>query len=102
MEDQFQKVKSDQRQTEAEVGALQMLWDGTIRTFSPNPRQFAGWLRLIGYVETTRNINDVHRQFIRREGMMLPGELIRYMDRLVTRTLLSQQKAATHDQHPQE
>jgi hypothetical protein len=95
MEDQFQKVKSNQRQTEAEVGALKMLWDGTIRTFSPNPRQFAGWLRLIGYVEMTRNINDVHGQFIRREGMMLPGELIRYMDRLVTRTLLSQQKAAT-------
>jgi len=95
MEDQLKKYRDDSRQTEAEVGVLQLLWDGTIRTFSPNPRQFAAWLGLIGYVETTRNINDVHRQFIRREGMMLPGELIRYMDRLVTRTLLSQQKAAT-------
>jgi hypothetical protein len=86
MEDQYQKIKSDQRQTEAEVGAIKLLWDGTIRTFSPSPRQFAGWLRLV---------NDVHRQFIRREGMMLPGELIRYMDRLVARTLMFQQKAAT-------
>jgi hypothetical protein len=57
--------------------------------------RFAGWLRLVGYVETTRNINSVHRQFMRREGLMLPGELIRYMDRLVAQTLLSQQKAAT-------
>ena len=45
---------------------------------------------LIGYVEMTRNINSVHRQFIRRNGMMLPGELIRYMDHLVARTLLSE------------
>jgi hypothetical protein len=90
MEDQYQKLKSDQRQTDAEVGAIQLLWDGTIRTFSPTPRQFAGWLRFVGYVETIRNVNAVHRQFIRREGMMLPGELIRYMDRLVTRTMLSQ------------
>ena len=95
MEHQSKNYRADSRQTEAEVGALQLLWDGTIRTFSPNPHQLAGWLRLIGYVETTRNINDVHRQFIRREGMMLPGELIRYMDRLVARTLLSQQKAPT-------
>ena len=95
MEDQLKKHRDDPRQTEAEVGAIKLLWDGTIRTFSPSPRQFAGWLRLIGYVETTRNINDVHRQFIRREGMMLPGELIGYMDRLVTRTMLSQQKATT-------
>jgi hypothetical protein len=95
MEDQLKKYRGDSRQTEAEVGALQMLWDGTIRTFSPNPRLFAAWLGLIGYVETTRNINDVHRQFIRREGMMLPGELIRYMDRLVAQTLLSQQRSAT-------
>jgi hypothetical protein len=95
MEHQLKKYRADSRQTEAEVGALQLLWDGTIRTFSPNPRQFAGWLRLIGYVETTRNINGVHRQFIRREGMMLPGELIGYMDRLVARTLLSQQTAPT-------
>jgi hypothetical protein len=87
----LKKYRDDSRQTEAEVGALQLLWDGTIRTFSPNARQFVGWLRLIGYVETTRNINDVHRQFIRREGLMLPGELIGYMDRLVTRTLLSRQ-----------
>ena len=93
MEHQLKNYRADSRQTEAEVGTLQLLWDGTIRTFSPNPRLFAAWLGLIGYVETTRNINDVHRQFIRREGMMLPGELIRYMDRLVARTLMSQQKA---------
>ena len=31
---------------------------------------------MIGYVETTRNINAVHRQFIKREGIMLPGQLI--------------------------
>jgi hypothetical protein len=95
MEPSYQQQIQQRNQSSAEVDALRLLWGGTMKQFTPEVRRFEAWLRLIGYVETTRNINDVHRQFIRREGMMLPGELIRYMDRLVTRTLLSQQKAAT-------
>ena len=59
-----------------------------MKHFTPEARKFETWLCLIGYVEMFRNINDVQRQFIRRHGMMLPGELIRYMDGLVARTLL--------------
>jgi hypothetical protein len=61
-----------------------------MKQFTPEARRFDAWLGLIGYVEMTRNINSVHRQFIRRNGMMLPGELIGYMDHLVARTLLAQ------------
>jgi hypothetical protein len=93
MEPSYQQQIYQRNQSSAEVDALRLLWGGTMKQFTPEARRFETWLRLIGYVETTRNINDVHRQFIRREGMMLPGELIGYMDRLVTRTLLSQQKA---------
>jgi hypothetical protein len=77
-------------QSSAEVEALRILWGGIMKHFTPEARRFETWLRLIGYVETTRSISDVHRQFIRLHGMMLPGELIRYMDRLVARTLMSQ------------
>jgi hypothetical protein len=95
METSYQEQIHQRNQSSAEVDALRLLWGGTMKQFTPEARRFETWLRLIGYVETTRNINDVHRQFIRREGMMLPGELIGYMDRLVTRTLLAQQRAAT-------
>ena len=101
MDPSYEQQIHERNQSSAEVDALRLLWGGTMKQFTPEVRRFETWLRLIGYVETTRNINDVHRQFIRREGMMLPGELIRYMDRLVTRRLLSQQKAQPHDQHPQ-
>jgi hypothetical protein len=94
MEPSYQHQIHHRNQSSAEVDALMLLWGGTMKQFTPEVRRFETWLRLIGYIETTRNINDVHRQFIRREGMMLPGELIGYMDNLVTRTLLSQQKAA--------
>jgi len=91
METSYEQQIADRNQTSAEVGALRLLWGGTIKQFTPEARSFEEWLRLIGYVETTRNINAVHRQFIKRDGMMLPGQLIRYMDRLVAQTLLSQQ-----------
>ena len=77
-------------QNSAEVDALRLLWGGTMKHFTPEHRKFETWLGLIGYAEMFRNINDVHRQFIRCHGMMLPGELIRYMDHLVARTLLLQ------------
>ena len=46
--DDFQKFKTDSRQTDAEVDSLRLLWSGTIRTYVPEERQFAGWLRLAG------------------------------------------------------
>jgi hypothetical protein len=92
MEPTRQQQISDRKQSSAEVDALRLLWGGTMKQFTPDLRRFDTWLGLIGYVEMTRNINAVHRQFIRREGMMLPGELIRYMDQLVARTLLSEQR----------
>jgi hypothetical protein len=95
MEPTYQQQIHQRNQSSAEVDALRLLWGGTMKQFTPEVRRFETWLRLIGDIETTRNINDVHRQFIRQQGMMLPGELIGYMDRLVARTLLSQQKAAT-------
>jgi hypothetical protein len=91
MERTYQQQIADRKQSSAEVDALRLLWGGTMKHFTPEVRRFEEWLRLIGYVEMYRNINDVHRQFIRREGTMVPGQLIRYMDHLVTRTLLSQQ-----------
>ncbi len=95
MEPSYQQQIHQRNQSSAEVDSLRLLWSGTMKQFTPEDRRFETWLRLVGYVETVRNINDVHRQFIRREGLMLPGELIRCMDRLVAQTLLSQQKAAT-------
>ena len=81
MEPSYQQQIHERNQSSAEVDSLKLLWGGTMKQFTPEARRFEMWL--IGYVETTRNINEVHRQFIRREGMMLPGELIRYMDCLV-------------------
>jgi len=81
MEPSYQQQIHERNQSSAEVDSLKLLWGGTMKQFTREARRFEMWL--IGYVETTRNINDVHRQFIRREGMMLPGELIRYMDCLV-------------------
>ena len=91
MEPSYEQQIADRNQTAAEVDALRCLWGGTMKHFTPEARRFEAWLRLIGYVETTRNVNTVHRQFVKREGRMLPGELIRYMDRLVAQTLLSHQ-----------
>lgn len=92
MQDDYQQQIQRRNQCSAEVDALRLLWGGTMKNFTPEVRRFEEWLRLIGYVEMYRNINDVHRQFIRREGMMLPGELIRYMDGLVAQTLLLQRR----------
>ncbi len=90
MQRNYEQQIHQRNQSSAEVEALRILWGGTMKHFTPEARSFETWLRLIGYVETTRNINDVHRQFIRLHGMMLPGELICYMNRLVARTLLLQ------------
>lgn len=90
MQSNYQQQIHRRNQCSAEVDALRLLWGGTMKHFTPDARRFEEWLRLIGYVEMFRNINDVHRQFIRRQAMMLPGELIRYMDCLVARTLVSQ------------
>jgi hypothetical protein len=90
MQGNYEQQIHRRNQSSAEVEALRILWGGTMKHFTPEARRFETWLQLIGYVETTRNINDVHRQFIRLHGMMLPGELIRYMDRLVARTLMLQ------------
>ena len=68
MERSYQQQIYQRNQSSAEVDALRLLWGGTMKQFTPEARRFETWLRLIGYVETTRNINDVHRQFIRREG----------------------------------
>src|SRR5215472_8981389 len=92
MQDDYQQQIQHRNQCSSEVDALRLLWGGTMKTFTPEVRRFEEWLRLIGYVEMYRNINDVHRQFIRREGMMLPGDLIRYMDGLVAHTLLLQRR----------
>ena len=90
MQSNYQQQIHRRNQCSAEVDALRLLWGGTMKNFTPEAARFEKWLRLIGYIEMFRNINDVHRQFIRREGMMLPGELIRYMDGLVAHTLLLQ------------
>jgi hypothetical protein len=90
MQSNYQQQIHRRNQRSAEVDALRLLWGGTMKHFTPKARTFETWLGLIGYAGMFRNINDVHRQFIRLGGMMLPGELIRYMDHLVARTLLSQ------------
>ena len=92
MELSYKQEIENRNQCSAEVEALRLLWGGTMKHFTPETRRFETWLGLIGYTEMFRNINDVHRQFIRRHGMMLPGELIRYMDGLVARTLLLQRR----------
>jgi len=92
MEPTHQQQIADRQQSSAEVDALRLLWGGTMKQFTPEARRFEAWLGLVGYTDMFRNINDVHRQFIRRHGMMLPGELIRYMNHLVARTLLSEQR----------
>jgi hypothetical protein len=95
MQSNYQHQIHRRNQCSAEVEALRSLWGGTMKHFTPESRRFETWLGLIGYVEMFRNINDVHRQFVRRRGLMLPGELIRYMDRLVARTLLMQRSRVT-------
>jgi hypothetical protein len=90
----YKQALHTRNQIDAEIEALQLLWSGTIRTFTPNRKHFNGWLRLVGYVEVTRAVNDVARQFIQRNGAMLPGQLISMMDRRVSDTIIRQKKAA--------
>jgi hypothetical protein len=92
MEPSYQQQIAYRNQSNAEVDSLRLLWGGTMMQFTPEVCWFETWLKLIGYVETTRNIYAVLRLFIQREGMMLPGQLIRYTDRLVAHKLVSQQK----------
>lgn len=87
MED-FKKYKDDKRQSDAEVEALQLLWSGTIRTFLPNQKTIADWLRLGGYAEVTRAINDTIRLWIKYNGNLRPGQLLRYTEQQITKSLL--------------
>jgi hypothetical protein len=94
--DEFKKFKDDARQTDAEVDSLRLLWSRTIRTFTPDKRQFAAWLRLAGYAETTRAINDTIRLHIKYEATrpLAPGQMIRFMEQCISKAMLLA-KAAT-------
>jgi hypothetical protein len=81
------------KQTESEIDVLQLLWGGTMKNFTPERRRFNDWLELVGYTETTRCINDTTRAFIRYHGLMFPGQLVRYMNHAVNRTLIRIRKA---------
>lgn len=88
--DDFQKFKTDSRQTDAEVDSLRLLWSGTIRTYVPEERQFAAWLRIAGYTEVFRAVNDTIRLHIKYEATrpLKPGQLIRYMDQCLSKAML--------------
>ena len=87
MESNDEEVRNSSKQVEAELAALQFLWTGMIRAFTPERRRFERWLDLIGYVETVHCVNASANEFIRNHGLMLPGQLIRFMDRAVIRVL---------------
>ncbi len=59
----------------------------------PERNQFDAWLRLVGYVETTRCINQMGQQFIRYRGLGLRTQLVRFMDRAVNHSLIRLRKA---------
>jgi hypothetical protein len=88
--DEFKQFRDDTRQTDAEVDSLRLLWSGTIRTYLPEKRQFVGWLSLVGYTEVFRAVNDTIRLHIKYEATrpLKPGQLIRYMDQCLTKTML--------------
>lgn len=93
METSYKELIQHRNQINAEIDSLRLLWSGTVRTFTPDIMQFAAWLRMVGYTEVTRAVNDVARFFIKREGVLLPGQLIRAMDRNVTHAMLRQKAA---------
>ncbi len=70
-------------QTKAEIDALELLWSGTMRNFTPERKRFTVWRQLVGYVETTHCINQTGSEFIRCRNLMYPNQLIRFMDRAV-------------------
>lgn len=81
------------KQIEAEIDALQLLWRGTMNTFTPERKRFDDWLQMIGYAETNRCINEATCEFIRCQGLMFPRQLITFMDRAVTRASIRLRKA---------
>lgn len=81
-----EEVGRQTKQMEAEVDVLQLLWSGTVKSFTPERWRFNRWLRVIGYVETIHCINQTIRVFIRCHGLMFPSQLIRCMENAVRHT----------------
>lgn len=89
----YKELVGQRKQTEAEIDALQLLWSGMIKRFTPERKRFDAWLQTVGYVETIHCINQTGQQFIRDRGLTFPNQTLRYMDCAVNRTLIRLRKA---------